>query len=93
MNVDRCVCCGKTVPEGMQVCKTCREKVSMVNSIQMLVSLPAEDCNFKSALQKATACQIRIAVGCMEQRAGHDKSRIAACRRELKRRDRLHEAE
>lgn len=93
MSVDRCVCCGEPIPEGTQVCKTCREKPGIVNSIQMLVSLPAEDCNFKSALRKATACQIRIAVGCMEQRAGHDKSRIAACKRELRRRERNHGTE
>lgn len=92
MSVDRCVCCGKTIPEGTQVCKACREG-QYGNSIQMLVSLPAEDCNFKSALQKATACQIRIAVGCMEQRSEHDKSRIAACKRELRRRERNHGTE
>lgn len=92
MSVDRCVCCGKPIPEGTQVCKACREG-QYGNSIQMLVSLPAEDCNFKSALQKATACQIRIAVGCMEQRSGHDKSRIAACKRELRRRERNHGTE
>lgn len=92
MSVDRCVCCGEPIPEGTQVCKACREG-QYGDSIQMLVSLPAEDCNFKSALQKATACQIRIAVGCMEQRAGHDKSRIAACKRELRRREKDHGTE
>lgn len=28
MNNNRCVCCGKIIPEGRQVCPDCVEKIS-----------------------------------------------------------------
>lgn len=56
--------------------------------IRSITDLPAEDYNFKSALSRATGNQIRIALEVMKNRDGKDKSRIAACERELKRRER-----
>ena len=32
-NVDTCVMCGRVVPEGTQVCRMCRLKVSNANQI------------------------------------------------------------
>ena len=59
-----------------------------MDAIKSITDLPAEDCNFKSALSKATGNQIRIALEVMRGRNGKDKSRIGACERELKRRER-----
>ena len=59
-----------------------------MDAIKSITDLPAEDCNFKSALSKATGNQIRIALEVMRNRARKDKSRIKACERELKRRER-----
>lgn len=59
-----------------------------MDAIRSITDLPAEDCNFKSALSRATGNQIRLALEVMRNRAGKDKSRIAACERELKRRER-----
>ncbi len=28
---DRCICCGDIIPEGIQVCRTCEEKVNNMN--------------------------------------------------------------
>lgn len=56
--------------------------------IRALSELPADDINFKSALSGATSNQIRIALEVMRHRDGKDKTRIAACERELRRRDR-----
>lgn len=58
-----------------------------MNVIRDLTEIPADDCNFKSALCGATENQIRIALEVMRNREGKDKSRIAACERELRRRD------
>ena len=86
---NRCVCCGEIVPEGTQVCRNCNDgKTVEMDAISSLTSLPADDGNFKSVITRATAKQILIALGFMQQRGGHDKSRIAACKRELKCRDR-----
>lgn len=59
----------------------------MDDAIKVLSRLPAEDENFKYALSKAIDYQIRIAIEEMKSRNGKDKSRIAACERELKRRE------
>lgn len=58
-----------------------------MNTIKCLTELPANDGNFKSVLTSATANQIRLALEVMRGRDGKDKSRIAACERELRRRD------
>jgi hypothetical protein len=58
----------------------------MDDAIKVLSSLPVDDGNFKYALSKATDYQIRLAIEEMKNRNGKDKSRIAACERELKRR-------
>ena len=49
--------------------------------IKSLVSLPATDQNFTAELKRATQRQ---------NNGGKNKSRIKACERELKRRDREH---
>ena len=56
--------------------------------IKSLVTLPATDLNFTADLKRATSNQIRIAVETMVRNGGKNKTRIAACKRELKRRDR-----
>lgn len=56
--------------------------------IKSLVTLPATDLNFTADLKRATSNQIRIAVETMERNGWKNKTRIAACKRELKRRDR-----
>lgn len=59
-----------------------------MNVINSLVSLPATDLNFTADLKSATSNQIRIAIETMERNGGKNKTRVAACKRELKRRDR-----
>ncbi len=56
--------------------------------IKSLVTLPATDLNFTADLKRATSNQIRIAVETMERNGGKNKTRIVACKQELKRRDR-----
>lgn len=53
-----------------------------------LCSLPATDLNFMADLKRATSDQIRIAIEKMQKNGGKNKTRIAVCERELKRRDR-----
>ena len=55
--------------------------------VHALTSLPATDLNFVSCLKGATNLQIEMALEVMRNRDGKDKSRIAACERELKRRN------
>lgn len=57
-----------------------------VDTVQALTSLPATDLNFVSCLKSATNLQIDMALEVMRNRDGKDKSRIAACEKELKRR-------
>ena len=59
-----------------------------MNVINSLVTLPATDLNFTADLERATSNQIRLAVETMERNGGKNKTRIAACKRELRRRDR-----
>lgn len=61
-----------------------------MNVIRSLCSLPATDLNFTAELERATSNQIRLAIETMEQSGGKNKGRIAACKRELKRRDKAH---
>lgn len=58
--------------------------------IKSLVSLPATDQNFTAELKRATQRQIALAIEIMKNNGGKNKSRIKACERELKRRDREH---
>lgn len=51
-----------------------------------LTSVPPTDSNYPSALERATDAELQEAIQIMESRDGKDKSRITACRRELKRR-------
>lgn len=57
-----------------------------MNVIRSLCSLPATDLNFTEELERATSNQIRLAIETMEQSGGKNKGRIAACKRELRRR-------
>lgn len=61
-----------------------------MNVIRSLCSLPATDLNFVADLERATSNQMRLAVETMERNGGKNKTRIAACKRELRRRDREH---
>ena len=56
------------------------------DTVHALTSLPATDLNFASCLKSATNLQIEMALEVMRNRDGKDKSRIAACERELRRR-------
>ena len=56
------------------------------DTVHALTSLPATDLNFVSCLKGATNLQIEMALEVMRNRDGKDKSRIAECDRELKRR-------
>lgn len=60
------------------------------NVVSNLCSLPATDLNFTSELNRATAYQIKQAIEMMERNGGKNKGRIAACKRELRRRDGEH---
>lgn len=51
-----------------------------------LTIIPSTDGNFISALGSATDEELQQAISIMENRDGKDKSRITACKRELKRR-------
>ena len=57
------------------------------DTVHALTSLPATDNNFVSSLKSATDLQIEMALEVMRNRDSKDKSRIAACERELKRRN------
>ena len=61
------------------------------DTVHSLTSLPADDSNFKSALKDATDEQIGTALEVMRSRNKSDKTRMAACERELKRRTRERE--
>jgi len=55
--------------------------------VSSLCQLPATDGNFESALKSASIVEIQRAIFEMRNRNGKDKGRIAACERELKRRE------
>lgn len=67
-----------------------KNNIVTMDVIKSLVSLPATDLNFASELKNATSKQIRIAIGTMERTGGKNKTRIEACKRELRKRDRKH---
>jgi len=54
--------------------------------VKSLSTLPADDGNFKSALSGATANQLVLAIQIMEENGRQNKTRIAACKKALKRR-------
>ena len=58
-----------------------------VDTVHQLTSIPATDLNFVSVLKSATNLQIEMALEVMRNREGKDNGRIAACDRELKRRN------
>lgn len=51
-----------------------------------LIVVPASDINYKMLLKEATREQLKEAIELMENRNCRDKSRIDACRRELRKR-------
>ncbi len=57
-----------------------------IHPVHTLCVLPATDCNFKSALERASNEHIQEAIGTMKSSDGQHKSRITACERELRRR-------
>ena len=57
-----------------------------IDTVHSLSTLPSNDGNFKSCLNRATEYQIRLAIIHMIENGGKHKGRIAACERELKRR-------
>lgn len=57
-----------------------------IHPVHILSVLPATDCNFKSALERASNKHIQDAIDTMKSSNGQHKSRIAACERELRRR-------
>lgn len=57
-----------------------------IHPVHTLCTLPATDCNFKSALERASNEHIQEAIETMKSSSGQHKSRILACERELRRR-------
>lgn len=55
-----------------------------MNIVKVLSSLPADDGNFKSALVEASTNQLEIAIQMMEEKGGHNKTRLNACTKALK---------
>lgn len=58
----------------------------MLDTVHSLSSLPATDGNFISVLNRATNKEIAKAIEIMEISGGQHKSRITACKRELRKR-------
>lgn len=58
-----------------------------MNIVKVLSSLPADDGNFKSALVEASTNQLEIAIQMMEEKGGHNKTRLNACRKALKKKE------
>lgn len=60
----------------------------MINIVHCLSSLPCNDGNFISALNRATNDEIAKAINEMKESNGSHKGRILACERELRKRGR-----
>lgn len=60
-----------------------------MNNIHALSTLPANDGNFRSILERATDDEIRKAIERMNNYGRNHKSRITACERELRRRAKI----
>ena len=58
-----------------------------IDTVHSLSTLPANDGNFKSCLNRATENQIMLAIVRMKDNGGKHKGRISACERELRRRN------
>lgn len=58
----------------------------MTDTVHCLSSLPCNDGNFLSALNRATDEEITIALDIMATTGGQHKGRITACQRELRKR-------
>ena len=58
----------------------------MTDTVHSLSSLPSTDGNFLSALNRATDEEISQAIDVTENSSGQHKSRITACKRELRKR-------
>lgn len=59
-----------------------------VDIVHSLCTIPANDGNFKSALQRADLEQIKTAIQWMEQKIDGNKARLSACKAALKKRKR-----
>ena len=57
-----------------------------MDNIRCLSSLPCNDGNFISVLNRATDEEINKAIDVMESSSGQHKGRITACQRELRKR-------
>lgn len=57
--------------------------------VSCLITVPSTDGNFICHLGYASAEQLKEAISIMESNGGKNKSRIAACRRELRKRGEL----
>lgn len=57
-----------------------------IHPVHTLSVLPATDCNFKSALERASNKHIQDAIDTTKTLGGHHKSRILSRERELRRR-------
>lgn len=66
--------------------KKIRKEYQMTDTVHCLSSLPANDGNFLSALNRATDEEITIALDVMATTGGQHKGRITACQRELRKR-------
>lgn len=64
-----------------------------IHPVHTLSVLPATDCNFKSALERASNEHIQEAIEAMKSSNGQHKSRILACERELRRRKKNEQSE
>ena len=58
----------------------------MLDAVHSLSSLPATDLNCIARLSRATDEEISQAIDVMENSSGKHKSRITACKRELRKR-------
>lgn len=56
------------------------------DDVHALSTLPATDGNFTSTLRTASTEDVMKAIEVMENNGGQNKSRIAACKRELRKR-------
>lgn len=61
----------------------------MNDIVRCLVTVPATDGNFISALNRASGKDLLDAIYAMEQNGGKNKTRMLACSRELRRRAKL----
>ena len=66
--------------------KDCPKEGKYKDTVHCLSSLPANDVNFLSELNRATDDEISQAIDVMEDSSGQHKGRITACQRELRKR-------